>query len=347
MEIMRNALQEIRRIHITIPVDLVGVVVLVALFDGLTFRLSTVFPLARAVVGIVIALFVPGYLLLAIIFPRQSTESDQDDPVLSGRTQFGLRRLAQGGAPSWTERFLLSFGLSLALLPVLALVVAPISGSLSQSAVVTGLNAVVLFGVVTAFVRRNLVPRDERLHLSFGAWIASVREAFEGARVTDRVLTVLFVLSVVSAVATMGFVVLSPDNGEAYTSFAVLSENGDGELLASGYPEEIRQGTDAELAVRVENHEGSETDYTAVAVLQRIDVSDDSVTVTESEQVFRERSTVPTGETWTATHTVEPTLVGENLRLRYYLYQGEPPQNVNADTAYRTVSLWTSVSPSE
>lgn len=347
METMRNALQEIRAIYLAIPVDIVGIVVFIAFVDGLIFNLSTSFPLTRAVAGIVMVLFVPGYLLLAIVYPRQSAQTGEEGPLQSTRMQTNLRRLASGGAPSWSERILLSFGLSLALIPLLALLVAPASGSLSQGAVVTGLNAVVLLGVGIALVRRTLVPSEDRLRLSIRSRVASVNVFFSKKNHSGQFLSVVFFLSVLIASVTMGFVVLSPGDGEAYSSLSVLSENENGELLASGYPEEITQGSDAELAIRVENSVDSETDYTAVGVIQRVEASEQSVTVTETERVFRDQATVADAGTWTTTHSFAPEMVGENLRLQYYLYKGAPPENVNEDTAYRTVSLWTSVSSAE
>jgi uncharacterized membrane protein len=311
---------------------------LIALVDGFVFGYSTATPTARAAVGLFVVLFVPGYLLLAVLFPGRHAAVSGDGPVTSARST--PRRLAEGGTPTWTERLLLSFGVSLAIVPLLGLLVAPLSGSLSTRSVVVALNVFVGAGLVVALIRRNLAPADERLRVPVRAAMASLGRAFSGKGNADRVLTVVFVVGMVAAVGTLGFVVLSPAQGEAYTGVSLLTENEDGELLASGYPDTVGDGET--LTLRIENDEGVETTYTAVAVLQRVEGSGASVDVTERERLFEREVTLSPGASWTTQHAPQPEMSGTDLRLRYFVYRGEAPENANADSAYRTLSLWVS-----
>lgn len=335
----KNRLQRIRGIDATIPGDIAAAVLSIVVLDGLVLQRPTAIPLVRAVLGLAVVLFVPGYLLLAVLYPRRSVPVDRSGPVLSGRT--ARNRLVHGGTPSWRERVVLAFGLSLALVPLSGLILAPLTGSFSTWSVLLGLNALVILGACLALLRRNLVPADERLQVPIREAGATLAAAVDRDRSSDRVLAILLVCTVAAAVVTMGVVLLAPADGESYTSASLLTESESGNLVASGYPTTFQQGDPEPLVLRVENSEGTQTTYTAVAALQRVDTAGESPSVTESERVYREQATVDAGETWTARHTVTPTMGGEDLRLRYYIYRGEPPADLDEETAYRTLSLWT------
>ncbi|MCU4719599.1 DUF1616 domain-containing protein [Halapricum hydrolyticum] len=336
----KNTTKGIGGITAAIPTDLVGITVLLIVFDGLVFGYPAAVPPLRAVVGLVVVLFVPGYLLLAVLFPRRQSTVDGNDPIESATPT--VHRLAHGGRPSWSERLVLSFGLSVAIVPILGLLVTPFTGSLSSQSVFLGLNAFVFAGTVAAVTRRGVVPADERLQLPSWAVRDSLGTIFD--RDGNRLLSVVLVLAVVVALASIGLAVTFPASGETYTSTTLLTENDEGELVASGYPSTLDAGASEQLTLRVENYEGVETTYTAVVSLQRVDASGD---VSETERVLQEQETVLPGQTWTEPHAITPTMTGENLRLQYHVYRGEPPQNVDEDTAYRTLSLWITVDSSE
>lgn len=336
----KNTTRGIDGIAAVIPLDIVGITVLLVVFDGLVFGYPATVPPLRAVVGLVVVLFVPGYLLLAVLFPRRQSTTDGTSSIEAATPT--VHRLVHGGRPSWGERFVLSFGLSVATVPILGLLVTPITGSLSPQSVFFGLNAFIFAGMVAAVGRRSVVPTNERLRLPSQSVRESLGTMF--GRDDSRLLSVALVLAVFVALASVGFVVTFPASGEAYTSTTLLTENDDGELVASGYPSTLDAGASEQLTLRVENHEGVETTYTAVVSLQRVDASGD---VSETERVLQERETVQPGQTWTEAHTITPTMTGENLRLQYHIYRGEPPQNVDEDSAYRTLSLWVTVDSNE
>jgi uncharacterized membrane protein len=338
---METTKREISGLTAAIPTDLSGIAVLLIVFSGLVFGYPDAFPLARAAVGMIVVLFVPGYLLLAVLYPSRQPAVASDDPIRSAKTT--TARLAHGRPPSWGERFVLSFGLIIAIVPLLGLLVTPVTGSLSPQSVFYALNVFVLVGVCVAFVRRRLLPADERLQLPSRPILDSLGTLFD--RTGSRLLPVLLILTVAVALVTIGFVVLSPSNGEAYTSASLLTENAEGELVASGYPSTLQAGSDEKMTLRVVNHEGVETTYTAVAVLQRVDTSGESLSITEKERLLTTQETVAHGQTWTEPHTITPTMTGENLRVQYHVYRGEPPETLDRESSYRTLSLWVSVEP--
>lgn len=332
------------------PTDIAAVVAFVVLADVLLLGTGTDAAPIRALFGFPLLLFVPGYVLLAAFFPRRDPRDERSDGMTSPGSSTGsrgTRTVFEGHSITWKERVALSFGSSVALLPVFGLVVAAVVGSLSFGPVLLSVNVFVLAGAAVGIVRRNNLPTDQRFDVPYRRWIGGLRSAVSGrhSRI-DSALVVVLVISVLAAASTMGFVLLAPQDGEAYTSATLLTENADGDVVASGYPSEFVQGDGEELVLRVENDEGVETTYTFFVELQRVETSGESVRVTAEDVIVRERNTVEAGDTWLATHTVTPTMTGEDLRLSYTIYRGDPPANPSEESAYRTLYLWIDVSDS-
>jgi len=79
-----------------------------------------------------------------------------------------------------------------------------------------------------------------------------------------------------------------------------------------------------------------------VVVLERVRRTGDEVTVLNRQVEDRFGTELDPGETWTNRHAVVPTLAGE-LRIRYLLYRGEPPEQPAPENAYRALHVWTEV----
>jgi hypothetical protein len=65
--------------------------------------------------------------------------------------------------------------------------------------------------------------------------------------------------------------------------------------------------------------------------------------VIETAELNRTSVATAAGERTFRTQTVRPTLVGEDLRLGFYLYRGDVPDRVRADTSYRHLHVWVTV----
>jgi uncharacterized membrane protein len=189
---------------------------------------------------------------------------------------------------------------------------------------------------------------NQRYRIRVDRWVTGLTQGVFG---TDRrlagVANVLLIVSVLIATATMGYALAVPQDGESYSSISLLTENDSGELVAEGYPTNFTAGEPADLVVSVENDEGSETDYTVVVVVQRVDPSADGVRVLEQQELDRIEATVGPGETWRQEHQVASEMVGEDLRLTYLLYRGEPPETPTRENAYHDLYVWMDVEASE
>lgn len=288
--------------------------------------------------------FLPGYAIVSALYPGATPDRDGTD---------GGMDEARGGIVLY-ERIALSFGASIAALPVLGLVAwqvgTRLSGPVSTGTGITRgatlllLTLLVVLGCGVAAVRRLRRPRADRFSVSVADWIDAGRDALTGGETrSDQLLNVTLAVSILLAAGALGYAVTSPVIAEQYTSATLLVEGDDGELVAGGYPSDLTAGESAELVLELSNHEGVPTTYTTVVQIERVDTAGDDPTVTEARELDRLSVAVPPGETRTVPHEVAAELSGERLRLSYYVYRGDAPEDPSASSAYRHLYLWVSV----
>jgi uncharacterized membrane protein len=316
----------------TFPVDLTAVIfltVLAGLFATVPGLRET--PL-RIVFGLPLVLFLPGYAFIAALFPEAGTSPEADEHR-EGRIA--------GRSIDLVERVALSFGMSLAFIPFLALAINIASFPLGFGPILFTLSAVTLACTVVAAFRRQQVSPAERFALPYRAWIGEARASLGGNR---PVLNVVLALAILFALSTMTYAIAVPQNGEQFTDFHLLTEDENGELVASGYPDEFDLNESQSLYVSIANQEGETIEYTVVVQLERVETDDnDESMVTERQELDRFSTTVADGNTRHHDHSVAPTMVGEDLRLTYLLYVDEPPSEPSQDNAYRHLHIWIDV----
>lgn len=318
-----------------VPADVVAIVV----FVGLAGVVTHVSPLRKTILRPLLALpllfFVPGYALLGVLFPRR------------GATHAG-EELAAGDSPvdgaqiDLPERLALSVGASVALLPLVGLALTLGGWPLTPSTAVHALGGFAVVATAVGWLRRWRLPPEARFRVPYDRWIERGRAALATSG-RDAMLNVVLATSVVLAAGGFAYALAVPNDGEAYTDFAVLSEDESGDLVAANYPSELTAGESTDLVVSIENREGETVEYTVVVALERVDTGGEEVTVLEREHLERFSTTVQPGETVHEHHEVTPTMAGEDLRLSYYLYRGDAPTEPSAESAYRHLYLWIDV----
>lgn len=316
------------------PADLAAVVVFVVLTALVALLPVVRDTMLRAALALPFVLFVPGYAFIAALFPEQGPDDESTDAETEG--------FVQGGIDGF-ERVALSFGTSIAIVPLAGLVLnfTPWGIQLVPTLTLVGGTTVVL-AYIGARRRAALDPQD-RFRVPYEQWIDSARAMFTPETRRDRILNVLVVVSVVLAVGSVGYAVAFPKQGPPFTEFYLLTEGEDGDLVADDYPTEFVAGESRPVIVGVGNHEHETTTYSVAAELQRVRIENNSTQVLETESLQRFSSRVPDNETWHYRHRVTPTMTGDRLRLTYMLYKGNPPTNPTADNAYREVHLWVNV----
>lgn len=293
----------------------------------------------RVVVAGVALFSLPGYVLVAILFPHRG-------PVAAPGRLSSLRGLDSVTA---RERFALSFGLSLAMLPVLGIAIALSPWGYSAGTVAAAFAIfVALGGLIAAVVRRRLPPED-RFRIPLARWAGEFRGALWTGSATERALNAVVLASIVVGLLAVGGAVAVPQGGETFTDFAVLGEDEVGDLVAGNFPEELAPDESASLVTAVENHEGETTDYTVVVTAEQRGGDAANRTV----ELQRYEATVDPGERWTHRHELQPGPAvsepadaggsGSDVRVDYYLYRGDAPDDPGAESAYRHLFLWLSV----
>lgn len=301
-----------------------------ALVAGVALVTGMVYGPLRVLVAAPLLGFLPGYVLVAALFPARSV-AERDRP---------RSRWVRG--PSAVERFSLAVATSLVLLVLAGVVVSVVGAPFDELTLVATVVAItVLSSVLAAFSRLRLAASD-RYVAPVAGLTDGVRSRTADASTLDAVLNVALAIAVVVAASAFAVGLAAPDRGEADTEVALLTEQGD-ELVAGNYSTTLEAGATENVTMTVENREGEAMNYTAVVVLERVDVSGNDSVVLERSELDRVNVSAADGETARQQLAVEPGMLGENLRLNVYVYQGGAPAEASGDTAYRHLYLWVDV----
>lgn len=281
-----------------IPRDLA----LVILFTLLCIPFVLISPLnetsIRLFLGLPLVLFLPGYSLIAALFPRKD---DLD----------GIERLA------------LSFGLSIAIVPLLGLALNYTPFGIRLSPILAILSLFTVSFAVGASVRRSMVPEGERFDVEFGVALRTLKESFEAADTkTDRILSIILVISIVLAIAMVIYVIITPKQGEKFTEFYVLGPSG----KASDYPTNLEVGEEGEVIIGVVNHE-----YAMVTYQLEVQLS--------GEVIGEERIELLHNETWESPFTFRARRAGEDQKLEFLLFK----EGLEEAEPYRSLHLWVDI----
>lgn len=289
--------------------------------------------------AIPLVVFVPGYVLLAILFPGRGDRPANDREHSFPRDPRTIDSL------DLVERAALSFGMSVALVPLFALVVGNVWGY-DPGIVLTALTVGLLVGIALAVVQRLRCAPSNRFTIPVRRWSREFHEAtFRPDNAIDAAATVALAVGVLLAVGAIGYAVATPYQSGASSTLYLVTENETGTEIAADYPTEFTAGQSRALTVGVKNDEEQRQAYTILVTLEEVRTDGGQATVTATRELDRLSTVVPAGETWTSTHSVAPTLEGENLRLHYALYRGaEAPADPASASAYRDAYLWINVS---
>ena len=338
-----------------LPADLAAVLALVV-----ATNLAVLAPLLRDTplripLGLAFVLFVPGYAFIAALFPEagesptQEGERDDgndggvgeaeeadDDVFLAGVGRTGIDGI---------ERVALAFGLSIAIVPLIGLVLNFTPWGIRLVPIMLAVSGFTVLATVLAAARRWELPPDERFRVPYREWYAAGHaEVFDPETRTDAILNVALAASIVLAVGAVGFAVLVPPQGEQFSAVYVLTEDDDGELVADGYPSELELGEPGELVVGVDNHEHRTVDYTVVVVEQRVETAGNESVVEEQRELDRFETTLAHDESWHHAHSIEPTLVGDDVRVAWLLFlDDEIPDEPTLDDTEYSVHIWVDV----
>lgn len=318
----------------TLPADLAAIIVV----TGLTI-LSIFTPIIqdtplRVVLGLPFVLFIPGYAFIAALFPEAGAPpASEEDNKESDRDGIdGIERVA------------LSFGLSIAVVPLIGLVLNFTPFGIRLIPIVVSVSVFTIGATAIAANRRRALPAEDRFNVPYRSWLeAAQSELFEPESRLDGALNVLLVLSLLLAVSSVAYAVTVPKQGEAFTESYLLTEQEDGSLVADDYPTEFTVGESKPIIAGIVNHEHQQTSYSMVVEIQQVQFINNSTVVEETEELQRFQTTLRDGERLHKRLNITPSMAGDRLRLAFLLYKGDPPQNPTVESAYRETHLWVNV----
>ena len=295
------------------PYDLIICVIL-----ALTLvALISFFPdsLPRQILGLVFVLFLPGYAATAALFP----ENEQIDGI---------------------ERVALSFGLSIAIVPLIGLALNFTPWGIRLDPILASVSAFIVASSLVAWYRRMRLPADERF-----AIVVDVKVDFRGMPLVDKLLTIGIVIMLVASVIVLAWAITTPRVGERFTQLAILGPGG----MATDYPRNLTVGQDAKVLLSIKSFEHRSQNYTLMIVLTNS--TDNSTAATQYSINWSQTNglaphlgivqnfTLQHLQFYNQTFDFDVTAPG-TWKLQFLLYtEGQPL----TQSAYREVHLWLNI----
>lgn len=183
---------------------------------------------ARTILGLPFLLFFPGYTLMAALFPKK-------------------------GSLGGVERVALSFGLSIAVVPLIGLALNFTPWGIRLDPILISLAVFIIATSGVAWYRREKLAPEERFRVLFNVRLPS----WQGQSTPDKVLSVVLVVAIVGAIGTLGYVVATPRVGEKFTEFYILDPYG----KAENYTTELKVGEEGRVILGIVNHEQERASY--------------------------------------------------------------------------------------
>ena len=250
----------------------------------------------RIALGLVFVLFSPGYTLIAALFPRKSDIG-------------GVERVAS------------SFGLSIAVVPLIGLALNYTPWGIRVYPVLISLLVFIVLMAMVAWYRRRRFPPEEQFRLRLRPRFDSLMRSWAGHGRWDRVLSVLLVLAVLGAMGSLAYVIAKPKTGERFTEFSILGTEG----RMENYPREVILGERAPVILGICNHEHQPAIY-------RVEITIDGQKSGMLGPIVLEHE-----EAWDGEVSFTPTKVGQNQKVEFWLYKD------GAGQVYLKTQLWVDV----
>lgn len=309
----------------------------------------------RATLVLPFVMFVPGYAFLAAVYPERWSESDR---TRESAHALVADYLDAGISPG--QRLLLSVVLSAGITPFVALVVNFTPALIGPTTMFVALAATSVLFFVAAFVRRLRLEPDRRSGVPLGASVAALVGQFrvrsptllsnDRSQPTSRreaALNVLVALALISVLAGAAFAYTTPTADPEFTEFYLVGQNESGNYTVNAVPSSMQAGEEQTVFPTVTNQAGDSTDYTVVVQLQAGQRTDDGFEVTNERRLTTFEGTVPAGETTRFSHELGPFEPGQQYRVVYLLYAGDPPADPTRENAQRSLRLWLTVTGGE
>jgi len=309
----------------TYPIDIILFILWGILILPVT--LLNVEDVVSITMGLPFLLFIPGYMLISILFPMKT-----DYSRINGLERVGL-----------------SFGFSIALVSLLGLLLNFTPWGIQLISVLLSIFLLVEVLGLIALYRWKTTSPEKRFTISVGI------SQYKSSSIFEKILTIFIILSIFLALSSVVYLIVQPKVGDAFTDFYVLTPSGD----AANYPQDIPKGQNISLVLGLINHEYTMMNYTIEVWLVN-----ESVVFNETKYHnawFMDEINVPLNHTeitnkknqtqkWEHNYTFAIDKIG-HFKLAFLLFTTpsevyDPTQNYNNSieqrikNAYRELHLW-------
>jgi len=270
--------------HELIPLNLL-VFVLVA---AITFIPSNGL---RIALGLPFLLFFPGYTLMTALFPKKERVSA-------------------------AERTALSFGMSLAIVPLIGLILNYTPWGIRLEPILYSVTLFIVISSIIGWLRRRRLPEPERFSIEF-----QMKMPAWGGGTWNRVFSIILVIVILGALGSLSYFIAKP-KVETFTEFYILGLDG----KAIDYPKEIRVGEEGKIIAAIVNHEHEVVSYRVEVRIDEVKNNEVGPFVLDNEQK------------WEGIVSFTPDKAGDNQKVTFFLYKsGE------AEPCLEPLHLWIDV----
>ncbi len=247
----------------------------------------------RIILGLFLILLFPGYALVESLFPRKND--------LDG-----------------TERIALAIGLSLALIPILGLILNFSPWGIQFGSILFASSLWILAFSLLGIYRRRISNENDSIKVDFlrtKTWIIQHRRPPNVAVIGSIIIASIILISTVS------WRIQSPPAGEPFTEFYILGET----RMLQDYPTNLSLGSTQNYWIGIINNEGTETSYSVKAFIKEESVG--------GKTGIR----LGAGDKWEDEFGIVPRVEGTQEKLVFELYRE------NEENPYRKLHLFVDI----
>lgn len=238
----------------------------------------------RPVAAFALLLFMPGYTLMAAVYP--------------GKADIG-----------GIQRFVFSFVSSISAVPFIGLILNYTEWGVRLEPMAVSVIAFTALCALIANKRRLDLSAEERFSTNFSAMLSEARSYLfpPSESSMGRFLTAILFMAVATLIVTTAYFAFLPKSEEKFTEFYILGDNG----TTSGYPSDFYLGYPQPLTIGIANHEHRNVSYSVGIYL------DDGV---NRSLLHTENIGLTQGEKWEKGIDLMPNDTGTGMKLEFDLF---------------------------
>lgn len=270
--------------------------------------------------GIPFLLILPGYALIAALFPR---------------IPFGTTNIADNpSGPGWVARSALSLLTSAVILAVLGFILSQ-REVLHLHQIIVAVAAVSAIGLSIAYIRRRRVPIEHRADP-----VAIYLHKGGHSQRSFNLQTSLFVLAVLALLGSIAFTGVIAGPSQSYTEAYLVPQGPGADSVTEIGTSTLETGDETSVALAIENSEGIVMNYSVILKMEQVGPAG---TITNESSIDNYHVSVEHGETITTASTVVAPNSAGAVRLQYLIYKGDVPEEPTIENADLSLRYWLTI----